>query len=270
MVFTLCFGLAPKATLWAQDSTIEQAEPAYNAYVEEGNYADEDKEDYEEEYNGPFYDGFSLNDTIQNHAFQERKISDEDWKKISDKSEYVYKKKEIKQKTVKDTEPNWLMQIFYAIISFLFSTAGKILMWLLLAALIIWILVAVFKNQGIYFFARGRGKIETPVMDELSDDFVPESWEDVIAKAEANQDYRLAIRHAYRHIVHQMQDKNILKLNNAQSNHQYLNALRDTAYFDDFKTLLKHYEYVWYGHYELGATSYQSVKVFYEQLKAKL
>ncbi len=272
LLLSLGLMLTPAALLWAQDSTTiqEPADEAYDAYINNGTYEEEVYAEDEEVYTGPFYNGFSINDTLKNLEFQQRNIDAADWKQLSEKPEYVYKKKINKEIKPKSNSSSWLADFFSKIIEFLFSPTGKVLMWLVLGLLVFWIVWTAFKNRGIYIFGRGESKIKKSEQDELADDFVPISWEAVIAQAEANEDYRLATRHAYRHIVHQMQEQKMLHLNTSQSNHQYLRALKDSVYFDDFKTLLKHYEYVWYGHYELGAASYQSVKVFYENLKAKL
>lgn len=236
-----------------------------DAYIEAGQ---EDGDD--EAYAGPFSNGFSINDSIRNRSYHERSINVAEWQKLSRDPRYVYKKKNVTGPEKEDSGSSWAGRFISAVFEFLFSPIGKTLLWMLLAALVMWVVWRIFKNNGIYIFARGAGKVKAPDDHEHSDHFVPTSWETVIARAEESEDYRLALRHAFRHIVHKMQEQQILKSDNAQSNGQYLNALRNSVFFDDFRSLLRHYEYVWYGHYELGAASYRSVKRIYLEIRSKL
>lgn len=247
--------------LSAQNGAV--SEETYNVYVDEV-----DEDEYEEEYAGPFSKGFSINDSIKDRSYYQRSVTVADWQELAGSQEYVYQKEQVRVSKADDA--SWLAQLIASFFEFLFSPVGKTLLWTLLAVIIIWIGWRVTRNKGTYIFARGAGKIKLSPQKEQADDFVPISWESVIAQAEANEDYRLALRYAFRHVVHKMREKQVLELSDTRSNSQYLNALRSSVFFDDFRSLLRHYEYVWYGHYELSAASYKSVKQIYLDIRSKL
>src|SRR5690606_1747146 len=105
-----------------------------------------------------------------------------------------------KDRSETSNRSSWFSDLLLAFFEFLFSNTGRVLMWIVLAIVLLWILWIVFKNRGIYLFARAAGKLDQESVDAHADDFVPGDWADAIAQAEANQDYRLAVRHTYRHI----------------------------------------------------------------------
>lgn len=245
-------------------------------------YADEDPDvidpdNYEEEVSGTFYDGFAFNDSLDKKVFNKRSIGDADWKTIRSNPEFQYRKEaeEIK-KTEQNTESNWLAKFFKGLIEvlslFLLSGIGKIILWLIVAAILCWLIFLVFKRRGIHLFTRSGKKIKRPVAaaDETGDDFIPESWASVIQQAEANGNYRLAVRHSFRHIVHLMQVERIIPAERSLSNHQILSLLRQSNYYTDFRKLLRHYEYVWYGDFEVQEPGYKHIKSIYTQLSGQL
>lgn len=234
-----------------------------------------DPDAYEEEISGPFYDGFSFNDSLDKEVFDKRSIGDADWKTISSNPEFQYRKETEKAtRQEQDTEGNWLTKLYNwfigVFLAFLLSGSGKIILWLIVAAILFWLIFLAFKRRGIHLFARSGKKIKVAATDETRDDFIPESWAAVILQAEANGNYRLAVRHSFRHIVHLMQQERIIPAERALSNHQILALLRQSSYYAGFRQLLRHYEYIWYGGFEVEDPAYKQIKSIYTQLSGQL
>ncbi len=61
------------------------------------------------------------------------------------------------------------------------------------------------------------------------------------------QDYRLAIRFAYRIILDTLDQYHCVEWKPHKPNHQYLNELKGMPLHDDFEMAGKIFEYVWYG-----------------------
>lgn len=259
---------------YAQGTVVERA-PADEAYYEDPEaIAPGEDYDYEEdeEVSGPFYNGFSFNDSLDKKVFNKRSIREADWNEISRNPEFQYEKEiEKVKKPEVNNESSWLADFFIWFFDFLVSDIGKIILWVIVAAILCWLIFLIFKRRGIYLFARSGKKIKkAAAVDETGDDFIPESWSSVILQAEANGNYRLAVRHSFRHIVHLMQTAKIISSERALANHQILSLLRQSNYHADFRQLLRHYEYIWYGDFEVQAQGYQHIKSIYTKLSSQL
>lgn len=275
LFWAVCIG-SPAGYIYAQEATVEKVvAPSGDSYSDEDPDV-VDPGDYEEEVIGTFYEGFPFNDSLDKKDFTKRSIGDADWKKISSKPEYQYQKETEKVKNPEQNpESNWLAKFFSWLIEvlslFLLSGIGKIILWLIVAAILCWLIFLVFKRRGVHLFARSGKKIKRPVTtDETGDDFIPESWASVIQQAEATGNYRLAVRHSFRHIVHLMQEERIIPAERSLSNHQILSLLRQHNYYAEFRQLLRHYEYIWYGGYEIQEPAYKHIKSIYTQLSGQL
>lgn len=273
--FGVLFAGSLKHYVYAQGTTVERVVVRQEA-SDPGEDPDVvDPDDYDEEISGPFYDGFSFNDSLNKEGFDKRSIGDADWKTISSNPEFQYRKEteKVTQKE-QDTESSWLTELYEwfigVFLAFLLSGPGKIILWLIVAAILIWLIFLAFKRRGIHLFARSGKKIKVAATDETGDDFIPESWAVVILQAEANGNYRLAVRHSFRHIVHLMQQERIIPAERSLSNHQILALLRQSSYYADFRQLLRHYEYIWYGGFEVEEPAYQHIKSIYTKLSGQL
>ncbi len=254
---------------------VEDGGPATEVYSEDPEaIAPGEEYDYEEdeEVSGPFYNGFSFNDSLDKKVFDKRSIREADWHEISRNPEFQYEKEiEKVKKPEVNNESSWLAELIAGFFDFLVSDIGKIILWVIVAAILCWLIFLIFKRRGIYFFARSGKKIKKAVVaDETGDDFIPESWSSVIRQAEDNGNYRLAVRHSFRHIVHLMQTAKIISSERALANHQILSLLRQSNYHADFRQLLRHYEYIWYGDFEVQAQGYQHIKSIYTKLSSQL
>lgn len=274
-LFWVLLTAIPAGYTYAQDPPPESG-PASKAYSEDPEVmAADENYDYEEEDEGvpgPFYSGFSFNDSLDKKVFDKRSIREADWNELSRDPGFQYEK-EIAQakKQEVSNESNWLAEFFIWLFNFLVSGVGKVILWTIVAAILCWMIFLIFKRRGVYLFARSGKKIKNvQTADETGDDFVPESWESVIRQAEANGNYRLAVRHSFRHIVHLMQAAKIISSERALGNHQILSMLRQSSYHADFRQLLRHYEYIWYGEFEVEAPGYQHIKSIYTQLSSQL
>lgn len=273
-LFWMLFAIIQVGYTYAQ-GTVEEGGMATDVYTEDPDAIAPEEHYDDEEYSGPFYNGFSFNDTLDKKGFAKRSIPEADWNEISRNPEFQYEKEVEKEKKPEQEGDNWfgrfIERLIMALATFLVSDIGKIILWTIVAIVLCWLIFLVFKRRGIYLFARSGKKIKkTDTADETGDDFIPESWTSVIQQAEANGNYRLAVRHSFRHIVHLMQEAKIISPQRALANHQILALLRQTNYHADFRQLLRHYEYIWYGDFEVGAQGYQRIKSIYTQLSSQL
>lgn len=210
---------------------------------------------------------FVSNDTIDRNAYKQRIIADSSWNRLTAATDYYYKKEP--PQLAKERSAGSFENLLISLFQFFTSTAGKVLLWLVLGLLILVVCFYVFKQYGINFFRTKSTKINQLSADE-ADEEIPQDWELAIREAVSKQDFRTAVRLSYRHVVFLLQERGVLALSNANSNRQFLAALRTKPYWSQFSALLLHYEYLWYGHYPVDATTYTQIDKIYQSIKNQL
>ncbi len=258
--------------LWAQTSTsnTEQVQDEGDTYEEDTTQTAEtsapgketaySEEDYANEYAENEEPGIVFSKPASSLPQKDRGISAAQWQKLTNDPAFQYEeqKEEIKQ----EEDSAWL-RFFESLFKFLGSFAGKALIIGLVALLVIYIIFRVFQLKGNIFFAKKDKKISNADQDELSDHFIPESWEQVIQNAAAAGNYRLAVRHCYRYLLSMLQDKEVIRYQTAKTNYQYAYELTGTNLYQPFMQLTRGYEYVWYGGFPIGKERFEA---YYEQI----
>lgn len=255
----------PDAEYVTVDSVAAPTDSSYEVVYDEDGYTEQDYEDYD------FY--FSVEDSAATVDPQTRRLTASEWAKLRSDPELKYKK-ETKVPEAAPPQTNSGSNAWFDFIEGLFEffggTAGKVILWLIVGLVVSFVIYQVVENNGLNIFARKDRKIASGSGDEMADDFIPESWEAIIHRAEQDGNYRLAIRHSYRHVLLLMHEKGLLDYSPAQSNYAYVTMLRDKPVYTDFVRLLRHYEFAWYGGFEINAAAYGPISAIYRDLKQKI
>lgn len=251
----------------AEDSVTEyETDTSYVSDTDENDYTTYPTEAYEEE---TFV--FSYSDSIEPVRPEPRKISDAAWTRMTSDPDFQYTQP--KAEPEKEYKPSLWSRIIGEIFSFFAGPFGTFLLWAIVALIVIAVIWQIVRHNGLPLFGRKDKKISTAQTDELADDFIPESWEDIIRKAEQIPDYRLAVRHSYRHILLLLHERGLINYSPSGSNYQYVSVLRQSGHTELhvlLTQLLRHYEYAWYGGFTVDAPHYQSIHQIYQQLKQKI
>jgi hypothetical protein len=224
---------------------------------EEEIYADE-------EYTNEFAEGTDNRTVIspveEPLQQKDRSIADAQWQELSNDPAFRYE--EPKPKVEEQSSSAWL-RFFEAVFRFLESGGGKILLISLVALLIIYLIIRAIQLKGNIFFARKDKKLSNGEEDELSDHFIPDSWEKVIEDAAKAGNYRLAVRHSYRYLLSLLQDRELIRYQTAKTNYQYAYELTGTRIHQPFLQLTRGYEYAWYGGFPIAKERFEA---YYQQI----
>lgn len=142
--------------------------------------------------------------------------------------------------------------------NFLNNSAVKIFLWLLAIGFIIFILYKLF--AGGNFFRRNRNNkyvSDAPPEEENATDVL--AYERLIAQAEANKNFRLAVRYYYLRTLQQLSNAGAVELSADKTNYQYVNELKGKLYQNDFASVTLNYEYVWYGKFDINEETYNKL-----------
>lgn len=145
------------------------------------------------------------------------------------------------------------------------------LLWLVIiggfAAAIMWWLAG--SNVGL--FRKKNKDLQNITEDELvTEDIFAINYQKEIDKAEANGNYRLAIRLMFLRLLKVMAEKNIIQYKQDRTNLDYLLQLHPTGYYNNFFRITRNYEYSWYGKFEVGEDAYRIIRNDFNQLDRQL
>ena len=123
--------------------------------------------------------------------------------------------------------------------------------------------VGLFRRKNKVFGNTGEEEMET-------DDIFAINYQKEIDKAEANGNYRLAIRLMFLRLLKVMAEKNIIEYKQGKTNLDYLLQLHPTGYYNNFFRITRNYEYSWYGKFEVGEVAYRMIRNDFTQFDRQL
>ena len=225
------------------------------APVEESSVVEESAEDTKNDYFLKKIDSPLDSSIVQRH------LPDSIIKKMQQDDKFWYANAEIKEPERKKSNYIPLGQQQWV----------QTLLWLLIiggfAAAIMWYLAG--SNVGL--FRRKDKGLQNSSEDELeTEDIFAINYQKEIDKAEANGNYRLAIRLMFLRLLKVMAEKSIIQYKQDRTNLDYLMQLHPTGYYNNFFRITRNYEYTWYGKFDVGKEAYRIIRNDFNQLDRQL
>lgn len=143
--------------------------------------------------------------------------------------------------------------------------------WILVLIALVIIIFLFLKANGISLFTKNARTIDATIeQEELEKNIFESDLEKAIQKYIAEKNYRYATRLLFLHLLKTMAQKNIIEYSAHKTNFDYLFALSNTKNYTVFANVVKAYEYVWYGEFEVNETQFNSIKQEFEYLLNQL
>ncbi|MBI5371782.1 MAG: DUF4129 domain-containing protein [Sphingobacteriales bacterium] len=145
----------------------------------------------------------------------------------------------------------------------------KSLLWVIIIVVFAAVILFYLANSNLGLFRRNK-KIATAAGlpgDEMPEDIFAINYQQEIDKAAARGDFRMAVRLQFLRLLKLMTERNIIRYQQDRTNLDYLVQLRDTGYYSDFFRITRHFEYSWYGHFEVTAEAYGLIRKDIEQFE---
>ena len=118
-------------------------------------------------------------------------------------------------------------------------------------------------NAGL-FRRRNKSINEEEHLPETEDIFQI-NYQREIDRAATAGNYRLAVRLMFLRLLKNLSQKNIIQYGHDRTNFDYLLQLSSTRYYPDFFKITRHYEYSWYGKFEISKETYAYIKDEFEK-----
>ncbi len=198
-----------------------------------------------------------------------RKVDANKWNELLNKKEFKYPEEKVKVEEEKQNTENWISRFFSEIFAFFKSDAGSVVIWLFVATLLVFVVYRIFIANDSLLFSK-KDKKRNVNEDELSDDYEPEDWDAAIQSAIDNKNWRLAVRHSYRYTIKLMGEHAVLQIAPAKTNYQYVNEILGSQWHQSFLRMTRHYEFAWYGGFELQQQQFDQYYHLFTDIKKGL
>lgn len=203
-----------------------------------------------------------------------KKISDEDLEQYHNDPKFDYEivKAEI---TWWDNFKAWLGNILLRFFEWVFGTeraVGFLAAFLrivpyILLGILIYILIRFFLKVNANALTQTKANEALVSLSEEEHIIKNEDIQQLIRKALAVQDYRLAIRYYYLFILQKMSDKEVIEWEQQKTNDDYLKEIQQVEIKRPFRTITRLYDYIWYGGFVIDASKYQRAELAFLNLQ---
>ncbi len=199
-------------------------------------------------------------ESYNNYGVTPRKIPDSVKKQTAADPAYWYANYEFTKPEKRQRKP--------AERSFFQSDLFDTVLWILIIGGFVTILILYLNsNAGLF---RKTSRIQTAEETVETEDMFAIDYDRDIRNAETANDYRLATRLQFLRLLRKLADYNIIQYKADRTNLDYLMQLSNSTHYGDFFRLARHYEYTWYGQFEIDTNKYQQVRTEFADLERKI
>lgn len=147
---------------------------------------------------------------------------------------------------------------------------GSLLKYAALITLLGLVIFAVIKIIGLDLgIISGKSKpIEVPFTESM-DNIHEIDFNQEIARAIENANYRLAVRLCYLFSLKKLSDHQLIDWQPEKTNETYILELKDTSKRAQFSLLTRQFEYVWYGEFFIDREKFSSIKERFDEFNER-
>jgi len=253
-VFAAC--LTTKAQVEYIDTVVPPA-AVDSIYTED--YEDEAYYDDEDSYEDSVKAKANAFDTISNHTaapFSWRNLDTGYVQRLKNSPDFSYVKNGIpKPKTVAPKQRNF--------------DISKLWLYIVIAIFVI-ILAWYIMENDLFLFRKKAASNTTATEAEMEEDPLSVPFPEAIREAVRNNNYRLAVRLHYLQLLKVLSEKGIISYQPDKTNFDYLLQVRPTAYYNDFFSATRTYEYSWYGLFPINEDQYRQIENIFSHFHQKI
>lgn len=223
---------------------------------------------------------FAQNDSVVKYDesdLQPIELSSEELDSYKNDSDFNYE--EVKPENGWWTDiVNWFYNILRRFFEWIFGVGNaegylavflKILPYLLLA-LFLYLVIRFFIKSSILGIGQNKKNPNVVTLSEEEHIIKNEDIQELIKKALADENYRLAIRYYYLFILQLLSERELIDWQQQKTNDDYMAELSDSSFKNDFVKATLLYDYVWYGEFELNLERYQKAELVFASLKKSI
>lgn len=146
----------------------------------------------------------------------------------------------------------------------------KWVLWGIIVGVFVFAVTYFLISNKINFFTRSGANTGKTNISENDVNIFELPYSDMLKKAYAEKNYRLAVRILYLQTLKMLSEKQIIQFQPDFTNLHYLGQLSQTNYYNDFFTITRHYEYVWYGEFSVPELVFEKIKTDFLTIQNKM
>lgn len=150
------------------------------------------------------------------------------------------------------------------------KTSGTIIKYVLIAAVIAIVVFVAIKLIGLnYNILTGKSKpVEVPFEENL-ENIHEIDFDEQLNAALLSNNYRLVVRLLYLKTLKQLTDKQLINWQPEKTNQAYVLELASQPYQQEFKSLTKQFEYIWYGEFYIDKNTFEPIHQSFQAFNQK-
>jgi len=198
-----------------------------------------------------------------------RQITPQQWQQLSGSKDFDYRTNQESLQKIEPREENGLLKWFTNTLAFFASKVGLVLLYLILLAVICYIIYKIATGRGLVLFGRKSRQL-AGVNEAEAGEQDGDNWANLLQQAIRNNDLPLAVRHSYKWLLQMLNDRQLIAYSDGKTNYEYYSELSDTDIRQRFRKLSRQYEYVHYGHYQISPAAWEEYLGLFNNLKNRL
>ena len=200
-------------------------------------------------------------------ALKVKTISDADLSKFYEDNAFKYEVIEA-ERTWWDDFKSWLSNLILRILEGIFGVeeaSGILATFLrlapyLLLGILIYILIRFFLNINASALRQAKSNKALVSLSEEEHIIKNENIQDLIQKALAKNDFRLAVRYSYLQVLKLLSEKELISWEPQKTNDDYIKEISKTELQNPFIKITRLYDFTWYGDFHITELEYSKAK----------
>ncbi len=132
----------------------------------------------------------------------------------------------------------------------------------------VWVvIISIFIAAIVYFLSSNKISLFTKKAAKtnhngatIEEDVFNLNYEFLLQKYVAEKNYRFAVRVLYLQLLKLFSERGIIAYQPQFTNAQYLQQLQPSSLYQNFFIVTRHYEYIWYGEFDVSESAFQTVR----------
>lgn len=142
--------------------------------------------------------------------------------------------------------------------------AIKVFYVVIFILVVFFIVKAIINKEGKWVFGKSSDKSIIPVTD-IESNIYEADFKSLIASAERDNNYRLAVRYYYLLLLKNLSQAGIIEYDVEKTNSDYHYEINSEALKKEFSYTSYLYNYIWYGEFDIDNSQFQKAKTAFNQ-----
>lgn len=135
----------------------------------------------------------------------------------------------------------------------------KIISIIILGISLYFLVKFLLNKNGNLFFSKRNKEIDI-YAKEIQENIHEINFIETISHYENIKNFRLAVRYQFLYLLKIFSDQKVIDWNPEKTNHDYILEIQNPKLRKEFHNMVKIFEYVWYGDFDITETEYWEIK----------